>query len=333
MTSDTLSQPGRLCLRSVGSFHIGGQRKELRGLPVEQIRLAVGAGARTVDPNGTQVTGQMYVQYFLQQAPVSPLPIVLWHGGGMTGANWEATPDGRPGWLQRLLESGWDVYVCDAVERGRAGWSRWPEIYRQAPLFRTLEEGWDMFRIGPPMQGPSAKPCVHPGQQFPAQAFERFAAQWVPRWADHEAMALAAYELMLEKVGPCVLLAHSQGAGLALTMALQRPDLLKAVVAIEPSGAPEQVPAGAARLPACLMVWGDYVHGHPVWSRYRARVHEHAQQLRAVGADVTELDLPLGGITGNSHFPMLDRNSDQVLQRVLQWIHALFTPSTQEPLK
>ncbi len=325
MSAAALSQAGRLCLRSVGSFHIGGQRQELRGLPVEEIRLAVGASPRTVDPNGTQISGQMYVQYFLQQAPVSPWPIVLWHGGGMTGANWEATPDGRPGWLQRLLENGWDVYVCDAVERGRAGWSRWPEIYQSAPLFRTMEEGWEMFRIGPPQGEPLTSACVHPGQQFPVEAFEHFAAQWVPRWAHHESMALAAYEQLLEKIGPCVLMAHSQGAGLALTMASQRPDLLQAIVALEPSGAPEQTPLHPAKSPPRLMVWGDYVDGHPVWRRYRDRVEAHAQQLRSVGTEVTVLDLPKHGISGNSHFPMLDRNSDEVLEKILQWIHAFFT--------
>ena len=30
-------------------------------------------------------------------------PIVLLHGGGMTGAMWEQTPDGRPGWMQHFL--------------------------------------------------------------------------------------------------------------------------------------------------------------------------------------------------------------------------------------
>lgn len=325
MSAGALSQAGHLCLRAVGSFHIGGQPKELRGLPVEQIRLAVGASPRTVDPNGTHISGQMYVQYFLQQTPVSPWPIVLWHGGGMTGANWEATPDGRPGWLQRLLESGWDVYVCDAVERGRAGWSRWPDIYQSAPLFRSLEEGWEMFRLGPPLRGPLGSPCAFSGQQFPVEAFEHFAAQWVPRWAGHESLTLAAYEQLLEKLGPCVLMAHSQGAGLALSMAQQRPDLLKAVVAIEPSGAPEQPVWHTAKLAPCLMVWGDYVHDHPVWHRYREHVETHAQQLLAAGAAVTVLDLPRSGITGNSHFPMLDRNSDEVLARIQGWIHALFT--------
>ncbi len=329
MTACTLSAPGRLNLRSVGSFHIGGQRKTLRGLPLEHVRLAVGAAPRTVDPNGSYVSGQMYVQYYLQQHAVSPWPIVLWHGGGMTGANWESTPDGRPGWLQRLLEMGFDVYVCDAVERGRAGWSRWPDIYQHAPLFRTLEEGWDMFRLGPAQADERGGLQVHPGQQFPTEAFEAFAAQWVPRWADHEAMTLRAYEAFLEKIGPCVLMAHSQGGGLALTMATQRPEWLKAVVAIEPSGAPHELPATPAG-PAYLMVWGDHVHDHPVWCKYRARVDAHQQQLCALGASAQTLDLPQRGITGNSHFPMLDRNSDQVLDAILQWLRPLTRPSTQE---
>lgn len=329
MTACTLSAPGRLNLRSVGSFHIGGQRKTLRGLPLEHVRLAVGAAPRTVDPNGSYVSGQMYVQYYLQQQAVSPWPIVLWHGGGMTGANWESTPDGRPGWLQRLLEMGFDVYVCDAVERGRAGWSRWPDIYQHAPLFRTLEEGWDMFRLGPAQADERGGLQVHPGQQFPTEAFEAFAAQWVPRWADHEAMTLRAYEAFLEKIGPCVLMAHSQGGGLALTMATQRPEWLKAVVAIEPSGAPHELPATPAG-PAYLMVWGDHVHDHPVWCKYRARVDAHQQQLCALGASAQTLDLPQRGITGNSHFPMLDRNSDQVLDAILHWLRPLTRPSTQE---
>ena len=322
MTAHDPSAPGRLNLRSVGSFHIGGQRKTLQGLPVEQVRLAVGAAPRNVDPNGSYVSGQMYVQYYLQQQPTSQWPIVLWHGGGMTGANWESTPDGRHGWLQRLLECGFDVYVCDAVERGRAGWSRWPDIFQQPPLFRTMEEGWDMFRMGPAQTVDQDEPLVHPGQQFPVEAYEAFVAQWVPRWANHESMTLQAYETFLEKIGPCVLMAHSQGGGLALTMATRRPDLLKAVVAVEPSGAPHDLPTTPA-CPAYLMVWGDYVHDHPVWNKYRARVDEHQQQLNAMGVQVATLDLPKLGVAGNSHFPMLDRNSDQVLEKILHWLNSL----------
>ena len=41
--------------------------------------------AARVDPNGTYQTGQMYVQYFLPQNERGSVPLLLWHGGGMTG--------------------------------------------------------------------------------------------------------------------------------------------------------------------------------------------------------------------------------------------------------
>ena len=41
--------------------------------------------------------------------------------GGLTGACWETTPDGRPGWLHNFLSAGFAVYVLDNVERGRSG--------------------------------------------------------------------------------------------------------------------------------------------------------------------------------------------------------------------
>ena len=325
------STPPVLALRAVGSFHVGGRAHVLQGLPVEQVRLAVGGPARPVDPNGTHISGQMYVQYFLQQRPCSPWPIVLWHGGGMTGANWESTPDGRSGWLQRLLALRHDVYVCDAVERGRAGWSRWPEIYAQPPLFRSLEEGWDMFRIGPPMARFAPGGPVHPGQQFPAEAFEAFAAQWVPRWAGHEDLTLDAYTQLLARIGPCVVVAHSQGGGMALSMALRQPQALRAVVALEPSGAPVQPQAGPGAPPR-LVVWGDRVQAHPVWRAYRERVQAHVQDLQAQGVQADTLDLPAQGVHGNSHFVMLDRNSDLVLDHVLQWLGPFLSDPSQETL-
>ena len=103
-------------LRSIESFHVGGTDLTLSGLPVAERRMAVGAAPRRIDPNGACVTGQMYVQAYRQAAPRHPLPVLLWHGGGLTGACWETTPDGRPGWLMWFLEQGFDVLVSDAVE-------------------------------------------------------------------------------------------------------------------------------------------------------------------------------------------------------------------------
>lgn len=86
-----------LCLREIRSFCVGGSVRTLQGLAVEQRRLAQNGPARSVDPNGDYISGQMYVQAYLQARPTRRVPLLLWHGGGMTGANWETTPDGRPG--------------------------------------------------------------------------------------------------------------------------------------------------------------------------------------------------------------------------------------------
>ena len=325
-------QPVPLCLREIRSFFVGGSIRSLQGLPIEQRRLAHNGQARSVDPNGDYVSGQMYVQAYLQARPTRRVPLLLWHGGGMTGANWETTPDGRPGWLAFFLRAGFDVYVSDAVERGRSGWSRWPEIYADAPLHRTLDEGWDMFRIGP-CDGYASTAVARralAGQQFPVDGFDTFAAQWVPRWANHEAMTLAAYDALLQQVGPCIVLGHSQGGGFALEAVRRRPQQVAAVVAVEPSGAPQTSPVeDMAALPPHLYVWGDHIAGHPVWLRYRANVDAHAAALKAAGARADVCDLPREGICGNSHFPMMDRNSDAVATRVLRWLDAIAPPITE----
>ena len=92
----------------------------------------------------------MYVQYVRLATPRAACPLLLWHGGGMSGASWESTPDGRPGWQTFFLRAGFDTYVSDAVERGRASFAPFPQIYPEAPYFRTARELWeDTFRFGP----------------------------------------------------------------------------------------------------------------------------------------------------------------------------------------
>ncbi|WP_156909274.1 esterase [Ottowia thiooxydans] len=323
---DTSNQPAPLCLREIRSFFVGGTVRTLQGLPVEQRRLARNGPTRGVDPNGDQISGQMYVQAYLQAHPTRRVPLLLWHGGGMTGANWETTPDGRPGWLTFFLRAGFDVYVSDAVERGRAGWSRWPEIYADAPLHRTLDEGWDMFRIGPRAGYATEQESrqAYADQQFPVTAFNTFAAQWVPRWTDHEAQTLDAYDALLQQVGPCIVLGHSQGGGFALEAVRRRPNAVLGVIVVEPSGAPGAADhQGMAALPAHLYVWGDHIAEHAVWQRYRANVDAHAMALKAAGARADVCDLPSEGLRGNSHFPMMDLNSDAVAARILRWLDTI----------
>jgi pimeloyl-ACP methyl ester carboxylesterase len=304
-------------LRSIRSHFFGGATTQVQGLPVQE-RTVAGGTARPVDMNGAYGVGQMYAMHYALAQPRFPLPVLLWHGGGMTGAQWEATPDGRPGWLWRLLEAGFDVWVCDAPERGRSSWAMFPEIYRSAPIFRSHEEAWGVFRVGPDGGYPEA---TYANTQFPVEHFEQFARQFVPRWLDHGEMALAAYDDLIKAVGPCIVLGHSQGGGHAGHAALRHPDLVRAVITVEPTGMPMPADACPADIPQ-LMLWGDYLDRSPLWSTYRQSADAYVQALRQRGAPVTVLDLPAAGVHGNSHACMSDRNSDEVLGHIIAWLAA-----------
>jgi hypothetical protein len=136
-------------VKEVGSFHVGGRTETLTGLPTKEIVFSPGAPPLKVDPNGEFEVEQMYVQYVKLAQPKGRVPLLLWHGGGLSGVTWETKPDGKPGWQQFFLNAGYDTYVSDAVERGRASWARYPEIFKGEPFFRAKKEAWELFRIGP----------------------------------------------------------------------------------------------------------------------------------------------------------------------------------------
>ena len=94
-----------ISLADVGSFHVGGKRVLISGKPTEILHFT-GATSFENDPNGAYHIEQAYVQYFIPAERKDDLPVLLVHCGGMTGANWETTPDGRTGWLHRFLEAG-----------------------------------------------------------------------------------------------------------------------------------------------------------------------------------------------------------------------------------
>ncbi|WP_194150709.1 alpha/beta fold hydrolase [Variovorax guangxiensis] len=305
-------------LKAISSLFVGGKTAVLSDLPVEHRSMVLNGAPREVNPNGHHVYGQMYAQHFQLAAPKRPLPVLLWHGGGMTGATWETTPDGRPGWLWRFLEAGYDVFCCDAAERGRASFAMSPHVYREPPIFRTAEEGWKTFRLGLDYAGNPADRHVFPGQRFPVDSFDDFTKQWVPRWPAHEDMILEAYEALVERVGKCIVVAHSQGAGFAVEIARRRPNLVQRVVAVEPGGMPDALPATG--LPPHLVIWGDHIEpSGSHWMGYRKQADAYFAAVSET-SDITTLDLPANGVFGNSHFPMMDSNSDEVFKDVAAWL-------------
>lgn len=309
-------------IREIGSFFAGGRIVTLTGQPRRHVQVARNGPERVVDLNGDYVTGQCYVQYVRHVAPSFDAPVMFWHGGAMTGVTWETTPDGRPGWQSYFLRQGFDTYVCDAVERGRAGWSPYPEIFAAEPIFRTQNEAWTLFRFGDE-DGYTSDPSKrrpYPGLLFPVDHLNHFGAQFVPRWTDHGPETLSAYYEALSRVGPVWLIAHSQGGNFALEAAASHPEFFRGLVVIEPASAPSDI--GRAHEVPHLFIWGDYIAQSATWQSYRERVDIYADELLRAGGSVQVFDLPEAGLHGNSHVPMMDINSDDVAATIAEWLVA-----------
>lgn len=314
-----------LQVHEIGSFHVGGNMVSLSGM-APRMRVSTARGAvHPIDPNGEMIVGQMYVQYVKLASPRSEHPLLLWHGGGMTGVNWETTPDGRAGWQMYFLKAGFDVFVSDAVERGRASWAPYPEVYSDAPYFRTAREAWEeTFRFGPAgsWSVDPAQRHSHEGLRFPAAHMEAFMNQFVPRWGSNDVLTQHAYDALVARLDSSIILTHSQGGNFGFKASLRAPDRIRAVISLEPSGAPDpdQYDPAPLRDVPHLFIWGDYLDRHSFWINSIPNVRRWYEALTAAGTDTQWVDLPACGIVGNSHALMADDNSDAIAKIVLNWI-------------
>ena len=348
---------------------------------------------------GSYINGkQMYVEYWVPREVKHPFPVVLVHGGGGQGLDWMGTPDGRRGWAQILLEQGYRVYVVDRPGHGRSPLH--PELHRGfPPQAGTLEN--ISGRFTPPNPTATAKPgpfqhlhdqWVGEGtvgskdlDQFVASQGGSYvfvppppgaapgggggnAAQGTPQAAAPNQTNIIAHTawrergaMLLDKIGPAIIVTHSAGGPFGWLVAEARPHLVKGIVAIEGGGQP----FGGAN------VWGmstipvtfDPPARDP--SEIRTRVvpspemgvqayrlqEEPARRLvnlqnipivivtaaasfaspgnpgaiayfRQAGVDAEELRLGDKGIRGNGHMMMVERNSRDVLKAITDWIAA-----------
>lgn len=199
------------------------------------------AGGQYVEgPNGKFMAGQAYVEYQIPAKRTRPYPIVMIHGGGQSGSNFTGTPDGRPGWAQYFLTQGYSVYVMDQAGRGRA---------RLDPSFgatatsnvATIEQ-----RFTAPERSnmwPQAKNHTQwPGTGVAGDpAFDQFYAEQLPSLASftrQQELNRDAAAALLDKIGPAIVLIHSQSGAFVWPIANARPNLVKAIVAVEPNGPP-----------------------------------------------------------------------------------------------
>jgi pimeloyl-ACP methyl ester carboxylesterase len=261
----------------------------------------------------------MYVQYFLPQHRKGKLPLLIWHGGGLSGVTYETKPDGGEGWLTMFIRKGWDVYISDAVERGRSGWTN---TFKGDAVSLPMGDPWERFRVGPPgsWSDDKAKRATYAGTQFPIEAYEQFMKQGVPRWLTTDDQIVAAYIELIDKVCPCVVMVHSQSGSFGFKVAEARPDKVKALVAVEPTLGGDKSKVGLLKSTPVFIMYGDNAKDHPRWSKIRQGGVDYAGVLTAAGGSVDIVDLPDVGIKGNSHMLMMDKNNAQTADLIQKWL-------------
>jgi pimeloyl-ACP methyl ester carboxylesterase len=191
--------------------------------------------------NGQAMSGQLYAEFQIPSKRSHPWPIVMIHGGSQSGTNFTGTPDGREGWAQFFLREGYAVYVVDQPGRGRAAYEA--DLY--GPATRVNLENTQRRFVAP--ESYKLWPQAHLHTQWPGQGesgdpvFDQFYASQIPsiqNFTLQQELNRDAILALLEKIGPAILLTHSQSGAFGWPVADARPDLVKAIVAVEPNGPP-----------------------------------------------------------------------------------------------
>ncbi len=212
-------------------------------------------GERIQTPSGPALRAQMYVEYWIPQDLRHPWPLVMVHGGGGQGLDFLGTADGREGWVHWFVRHGHAVYVVDRPGHGRAPFH--PDLLgpmSPPPPTAFLEEWFCR-----PAEFPERYPQARLHDQWPGSGrwgdahVDHFLAGTGPSQADMAQAHLdtqVATAALLEAIGPAILLTHSAGGPAGWLAADARPQLVKAIIAVEPVGPPFTQRAGGK------LAWG-----------------------------------------------------------------------------
>ncbi|WP_181790953.1 MULTISPECIES: alpha/beta fold hydrolase [Myxococcus] len=313
-----------LVLQEQGSFAVGG---------------TVVTSPGTFDPlrpssEGATLHGDHAYVFYQVPNDARRLPLVFWHGAGQSSKTWETTPDGREGFQNLFLRRRFAVYLLDQPRRGDAGRSTVPLTIPATPDDQTW---FGMFRMG-------VWPDYFPGVRFSREpeALNQFFRSMTPNTGPFDAEVSAnAVSALFDRMGPGILVTHSQGGGPGWWVAMRNPKV-RAVVSYEPGSGfvfpegevPPPMPSLTGPLEArgvplsqfmpltrvpIVMFFGDNIPegpspnpGQDNWRVRLAMARLWRDAVNRHGGDVTLVHLPELGVRGNTHFPFSDTNNVEI---------------------
>ena len=199
-------------------------------------------GGTTTTVNGrTYVTNQMYVEYRVPAKQTHPYPIIMVHGGTRSGTTYLGTPDGREGWAQYFVRQGYAVYVADQPGRGRSGYqteaygrSRVADL--ESALRRYLQQ--TKFKLWPQAHLHTQWPGTgEPDDPVSIMMVSGFLPE-ISDFTKQQMLNRDALVALLDRIGPAIVMTHSQAGAFGWPVADARPNLVKAILAVEPNGPP-----------------------------------------------------------------------------------------------
>ena len=265
---------------------------------------------RVLMARGTLLNGtQLYVEHWIPSRVQHPYAVVLIHGGYGQGSDWLSTPDGRRGWASLFLEQGYKVYIVDRPGQGRNPHHPWVHgLYdAQAPTFD---------RIAQSIGATNASHTQWPGPGTATDpAIAQVAAAWGQPMANNEItqnLWRSRGALLLDDIGPSILVTHGDGATFAWVTAQARPALVRGIVAIElpPQSLQGQRLADLRSAPIAIV------------TAEASTTHDSkaVDLLRQAGCTVESIALASRGIRGNGPMVMMEKNNREALQPVLDWL-------------
>ncbi|CAE6844484.1 alpha/beta fold hydrolase [Paraburkholderia domus] len=333
-TSGSGANPPPLVIREQGSFAVGGS----------VLRHPGNYDPKRAGPEGQTLHGDHAFVTYQIPVDVHGHPLVFVHGNAQFSKTWQTTPDGREGFQNIFLRRGFATYLVDSPRRGAAGRST-----QAATLTPTPEDQFwfDMFRVG-------TWPDYFPGVQFSRDPaiLDQYFRQITPNTGPFDLNVVSdAVTALFDRIGPAVLVSHSQGGGVGWFTAMKSPHV-RAIVSYEPgSNFPfpqDEVPAplpsaagpfGAVGVPMgefmkltgipIIIFYGDYIPEQPTPNRgqdqWRVRLtmaKRWAEVMKSYGGDVTVVRLSDMGLHGNTHFPFSDLNNIEVADEMSKFLTA-----------